>query len=208
MIKENTVTKVNSKQTAKPKALKKVKSKPKETARPDCYHDPVRLLKTYRGVRWNLKLSVEQHRREFELEYGMSITDYLDDVYTAGADFSGTKLHHHANGMKRTAKMLGLIDTSIHLIRENYSEGEAYYWIIYYTYLSPQKLSGVDEIVDRIKSHLPHITRDTYFKQRKKAIDIFASVLWGFTTKGEMGILDAFFSEDIAEGAENRGDAY
>jgi hypothetical protein len=37
------------------------------------YHDPLKLLKVYRDVRWNLKLSMEQHRRNFEEEYGVPI---------------------------------------------------------------------------------------------------------------------------------------
>jgi len=106
----------------------------------------------------------------FEEEYGMSITDYLDDIYAAGVDFAGTKLEHHANTMKRTAEMLKLIDASVHLIRDNYSEGENYFWILYYTYLSPQKLNSVDNIVERVRQHAPHITKDVYYKHRKKAI--------------------------------------
>jgi len=160
--------------------------------RPDCYHDSERLLKTYRDVRWNLKLSMEHHRQDFEAEYGMSVTEYLDDVYAAGIEFAGTKLEHHANSMKRTAEMLKLIDGAVHLIRENNSEGETFYWILYYTYLSPLKLNGIEVILDRIQMHVPYITRDTYFRHRKKAVKVFASVLWGFTTKSEVGILDVF----------------
>jgi len=160
--------------------------------RPDCYHDPERLLKTYRDVRWNLKLSMEHHRQDFEAEYGMSVTEYLDDVYAAGIEFAGTKLEHHANSMKRTAEMLKLIDGAIYLIRENNSEGEAFYWILYYAFLSPLKLNSVDEIIDRVKMHIPYITRDTYFRHRKKAIRVFSSVLWGFTAKSEIDILDMF----------------
>jgi len=160
--------------------------------RSDCYHDPERLLKTYRDVRWNLKVSMEHHKQDFEVEYGMSVTEYLDDVYAAGIEFAGTKLEHHANSMKRTSEMLKLIDSAIHLIRENNSEGEAFYWILYYAYLSPQKLNSVDEILDRIQMHIPYITRDTYFRHRKRAITVFSSVLWGYTTKSEIGILDAF----------------
>ena len=102
-------------------------AKAQNEPRPDCYHDPVRLLKTYRDVRWNLKLSMEHHRQDFEAEYGMSVTEYLDDIYAAGIEFAGTKLEHHANSMKRTAEMLKLIDTAANLIRENNSEGEAFY---------------------------------------------------------------------------------
>jgi len=98
--------------------------------RPDCYHDAEKLLKTYRDVRWNLKLSMEHHQEEFEKEYGMSITEYLNEIYAAGAEFIGTKLEHHANSMKRTANMLKLIDAAVQLIRENNSEGETFYWIL------------------------------------------------------------------------------
>ena len=174
---------------AKTSMLVKANDKNEHT---DCYHDPTRLLKTYRDVRWNLKLSMEHHHQDFELEYGMSITEYLDDVYTAGIGFAGTKLEHHANSMKRTAEMLKLIDTAANLIRENNSEGEMFYWILYYAYFSPQKLKNTDEIVDRIQMHVPYLSRDTYYRQRKRAIDTFASVLWGFSAKGEIGILDVF----------------
>jgi len=167
------------------------KSKP-QNERPNYYHDTERLLKTYRDVRWNLKLSMEHHRHDFESEYGMSVTEYLDDVYAAGIDFAGTKLEHHANSMMRTAKMLRLIDTATNLIRESNSEGEAFYWILYYAYLSPLKLSGADEIVDRLQMHIPYISRDTYYRHRKRAVKTFSSVLWGFTAKGEIDILEAF----------------
>ena len=156
------------------------------------YRDTERLLKVYRDVRWNLKLSMEHHRQDFEMEYGMSLTEYLDDVYAAGIDFAGTALEHHANSMKRTAEMLKLIDTATHLIRENNSEGETFYWILYYTYLSPLKMSSMEEVVNRVHMHIPHVTIDTYYRHRKRTINTFSSVLWGFTTKDDSSILDAF----------------
>jgi len=177
--------------TKKTNAKTAPKSNPGQE-RHNYYHDTERLLKIYRDVRWNLKLSMEHHRQDFEAEYGMSVTEYLDDVYAAGISFEGTKLEHHANSMKRTAEMLKLIDTATHLIRENNSEGETFYWILYYNYLSPLKMSSMEEVVDRIHMHIPHVTIDTYYRHRKRAIDTFSSVLWGFTTKNDMGILEAF----------------
>ena len=182
---------VSKSSSDKPKSPAPVKSKAKQE-RPDYYHDPERLLKTYRDVRWNLKLSMEHHRQDFEMEYGMTITEYLNDMYTVGIGFVGTKLEHHANSMKRTTEMLKLIDTAVHLIRENNSEGEMFYWILYYAYFSPQKLKNTDEIVDRIQMHVPYLSRDTYYRQRKRAVNTFASVLWGFTAKSEIDILDVF----------------
>jgi hypothetical protein len=88
--------------------------------------------------------------------------------------------------------MLKLIDAAIYLIRDNNSEGEVFYWTLYYTYFSPLKLNSVDEIIDRIQMHIPYVTRDTYYRLRKKAVKTFSSVLWGFTTKSEINMLDAF----------------
>ena len=178
---------------ASKKEVSEITSKTKnDNEYPNLYHDAERLLKTYRDVRWNLKLSTERHRADFELEYGMNITEYLDNIYSAGADFIGTKLEHQANTIKRTAEMLKLIDTAAHIIRENNSEGETFYWILYYSYFSPLKLSNIDEIVDRIQMHIHFLTKHTYFRYRKRAITTFASVLWGFTTKTEIDLLDLF----------------
>ena len=163
------------------------------------YHNPTKLLKAYRDVRLSLKLSMEQHQENFEAEYGMTITQYLDNIYAAGIEFKGTKLEHHANTMKRTARMLELIDKAAQLIKNHNSEGETAYWILYHAYFSPQKSKSLDEIIINIQTHVPFMTRDTYFKQRKKAIRLFSSVLWGFATKEEVDALDSFMPESIKQ---------
>jgi len=127
---------------------------------------------------------MEQHQYDFEQEYGMTITEYLDDIYAAGAEFTGTKLEHHANTMKRTAEMLRLVDKSVHLIKEhNDNEGESYYWILYYNFLSARQLDNIEEIIQAVQAHLPYVTRDNYFDRRNRALNMFASILWGFTER-------------------------
>jgi len=159
-------------------------AKQKHPKHPKLYHNPLTLLKAYRDVRLSLQLSMEQHQHDFEQEYGMTITEYLDDIYAAGVEFTGTKLEHHANTMKRTAEMLKLVDKSVHLIKEHDDdEGESYYWILYYSFLSPQRIESVDEIIEAVQTHVPYMTRDNYFDRRNRALDMFASVLWGFTEK-------------------------
>ena len=60
------------------------------------YHDTWRLLKKYRDVVWSLELSVQQVRTNFQIEYGSSVEDFLDSIYLAGADLSGSNIEHHA----------------------------------------------------------------------------------------------------------------
>ena len=107
------------------------------------YHDTWKLLKKYRDVVWSLELSIQQVRNRFELEYGSSIEDFLDSVYLAGADLSGSDTEHHAKCIERSYRMLKLLDSSVDLLRNKHKNGEVYYWLIYYTFLSPQQLRNV-----------------------------------------------------------------
>ena len=59
---------------AKKPVEKKVEDDPR-------YHDTWRLLKKYRDVVWSLELSVQQLKKQFEVEYGSSIEDFLESVY-------------------------------------------------------------------------------------------------------------------------------
>jgi len=174
---------------------------------------------------------MEQHQNDFEQEYGMTITEYLDDIYAAGVEFTGTKLEHHANTMKRTAEMLKLVDKSIQLIKEHDSfggeheckcgnkcrgvnkcasinkgkadcsnktnnDGESYYWILYYTFLSPKQLNSIEGIIQAVQTRCPYITKDNYFDRRKRALSMFASILWGFARCSSDGIKDDGKNDD------------
>lgn len=108
------------------------------------YHNTWKLLKKYRDVVWSLELSIQQVRNRFELEYGSSIEDFLDSVYLAGADLSGSDTEHHAKCIeRRNYRMLKLLDSSVDLLRNKHKNGEVYYWLIYYTFLSPQQFRNV-----------------------------------------------------------------
>lgn len=104
---------------------------PKRTIKQDVtedprYHDTWRLLKRYRDVVWSMELSVQQMKNQFQIEYGCSIEDFLDSVYLAGADLSGTDLEDHARCIERSNKMLTLVNNSIELLRTRHKHGEDY----------------------------------------------------------------------------------
>ena len=85
------------------------------------YHDTWKLLENYRDVVWSLERSVQQAQRKIQLEYGSSVEEFLDTIYVAGADLSGGH------------------------------NGETYYWVLYYSFLSAQQLRNVDEIVEALR---------------------------------------------------------
>ena len=146
------------------------------------YHDTWMLLKKYRDVVWSLELSVQQVRNRFEIEYGSSIEEFLDSIYLAGADLAGSDIEHHAECIERSHQMLKLLDTAIDLLR-----------LLYYSFLSPQQLRNVEEIIEKLRPHIRDISFRTYYRRRREAIEALSSVLWGYTAKDSITILEQFF---------------
>lgn len=160
------------------------------------YHDTLKLLKKYRDVVWGLELSVQQVRKRFSIEYGSSIEDFLESIYLAGADLTGSNIEHHTKCIEKSNQMLKLLDSSIELLRTKHKYGETYYWLLYYSFLCPQQLRNVEEILDQLRPHMRDISYRTYYRKRNEAIDALSSILWGYTSRDSMDILEQFFPDE------------
>lgn len=156
------------------------------------YHDTRRLLRKYRDVTWSLELSVQKLKSQFQVEYGTDIEEFLDSVYLAGANLGGTDLEHHAQCIERSHKMLKLLDNAVELLRTRHKNGEAYYWVLYYSYLSPQQYQNTEEIIEQLRPHIRDISRATYFRKQEKAVEALSSILWGYTSQDCVAILSDF----------------
>ena len=161
------------------------------------YHDTWMLLKKYRDVVWSLELSVQQVRNQFQIEYGSTVDEFLDSIYCAGADIGGSNIERHAKSIERSRNMLRLLDSSIELLRRKHKYGEDYYWLLYYTFLSPQKLPNVEEVIEKLRPHIRDISIRTYYRRRREAIEALSSVLWGYTSQDSLNVLEHFFPEHI-----------
>ena len=160
------------------------------------YHNTWLLLQKYRDISWSMELSVQEVRREFSIEYGSSVEEFLDSIYLAGADLSGTEIEHHAKCIKRSHQMLALIDSAVELLRAKHKNGEAYYWVLYYSFLSPHRLHNVEEIMDQLRPHIQDISYRTYYRKRREAIEAPGAVLWGYSARDCLELLEHFFPEN------------
>ena len=91
--------------------------------------------------------------------------------------------------------MIKLTESAIELLRTKHKHGESYYWIIYYSFLSPQQLKNVDEIIENLRPYIRDISYSTYYRKRQEAIEALSSVLWGYTAKDSADILKNFFPD-------------
>ena len=159
------------------------------------YHDTWKLLQKYRDVVWSMELSVQQVKISFEKEFGQTIDDFLDSIYSAGADLSGTEIEQHARCIQRSNQMIKLVDGALDILRYKHRNGEELYWILYYTFIVPQQLQNTQQIIDKLRIHIREISYRTYFRKRQEAIDALSSILWGYTSKDCMEVLEHFFPD-------------
>lgn len=142
-----------------------------------------------------MELSVQQVKISFEKEFGQTIDDFLDSIYSAGADLSGTEIEQHARCIQRSNQMIKLVDGALDILRNKHQKGEELYWILYYTFIIPQKLQNTHQIIDKLHTHIRDISYRTYFRKRQEAIDVLSSILWGYSAKDTLKILSTYFPD-------------
>lgn len=160
------------------------------------FHDTYKFLRRYRDATYSLKVVVHQMETQFRMNYGTSVDEFLDSIYAAGADLSGDDIEERAKSIERSNRMLKMLDSSVDLLRTNHKHGEQYYWILYYTFLSPQKPNGTNEIIEKLRPHITNISYRTYYRKRHNAIESLSTILWGYTAKETIEILNEFFPEE------------
>ena len=115
------------------------------------YHDVIKLFKIYRVVNWQMQIKISQVKRRFHMEYGTDVDEFLDTIYQAGMDVERdlASEKERVEAISRSNQYLRLIDEAVDLMRRYHPQGERYYWVLYYSYLSSTKLENVEEILDK-----------------------------------------------------------
>lgn len=156
------------------------------------YHNTEVLLKRYRDVVWSIEVSAMQAEFNFEIEMGCKLDEFLGMSYAAGGDLSGTKIQEQMRILERNKNMLKMIDAAVDMLRKRQRNGELYYWILYYTYLSDKPCKRVEETIQKVVDKTDFISEKTYFRCRKDAIEILSTILWGYSTRDCLPFLYTF----------------
>ncbi len=131
------------------------------------YHDTWQLLKTYRDVVWSLELSARPSHNILQSEC-------------------------NAKSIRQSRQMLDTLNAAVDLLRLKHKHGESYYWLLYYSFLSPQKPLNTEEIIDKLRLHIRDISPRTYYRKRREAIRALSAILWGYVSKDTTDILEQF----------------
>ena len=171
-------------------------AKKKKVDQDSAYHNTLLLLKRYRDVVWSLTVAVELVKHDFHTEYGKDIDEFLDTIYAAGAELCGTEIEERAKSIARSNTMLKYIDNAVATMRQKNKNGEIYYQVIYYNYLTPHAYRSNDEVTEALCNNGFYMCRKTMTTYRAEAVECIGSLLWGYTSRDCREILEHFVDEE------------
>ena len=101
--------------------------------------------------------------------------------------------------IERNKKMLRIVDNAVEIMRKKHKTGESYYWILYYTFLSEHEPENVEEVITSLREHSKDMSWDTFYRKRKEAINCLSSLLWGYTSKECVNLVDNLLKKETDE---------
>lgn len=138
------------------------------------YRHTLRILKFYRSYSWQLKVFTCRVSG-FSEASGTAFAEPLSgEMCRETGVYSEQERQKLRNQISFLSESLSGIDGLVDLIRNYHPYGEQYYWILYYTYLSPKKPECTDEILELLSARGYAIPRRTYFRRRKEAVETLA----------------------------------
>lgn len=163
------------------------------------YHDIEKLFRIYRAINWRMQIKINIVKSRFKNEYGTDVDSFLNSIYQAGMDVD-TDLASEKERVEAIScanKYLRILDEAVELLRKYNPQGERYYWVLYYSYMTPYKPANTEEILDKLEPHFPQlirIHRSTYYRWRELAFKEVGNILWGY--EGEIKQILKILSDD------------
>lgn len=146
------------------------------------YHNTEILLKNYREIKWSIELAGMELEAEIKNEYLMSLDNYLETFYAAGADKYAGRIAALTQNAEISKQLLAMLHAALGIIRQKHEKGEEYYQILNYSFLNNSKLS-LEQVLACLASKGFACGYRTYYRKRIEAIEILSVVLWGCTAK-------------------------
>lgn len=123
------------------------------------YQSTRNLLNRYRDVHFQLEVCTRQLSRVSSLKDNASL----------------------ASKIREYRLFMRTVEETANVLRKSHRHGEEYYWILYFSFLSPHEIRNVEDMLETLAPYTPAIASPrTYYRLRKQAIEAFALLFWGF----------------------------
>jgi hypothetical protein len=140
------------------------------------YHDAKLLLELYPKVLWRLGESMDELDAECYESDKKHLFDLINSLIDVDTLIDKTRFEHKIQGIEESKKLIELIDRALAKLKTYPANGELYYQILDKVYVKKAFISSCEEeLLDAL-----HISRSTYYREKKKAITMLGVILWGF----------------------------
>ena len=150
----------------------------------EVFHNAKLLLSQYRAVKWRLNESVEELDYECIGSIKKNLIDYIENLVENDTRIDRKRIEDRLNCIEESKSIVKLIDHSINLLGKYPDKGELYKEIILSVYIYPSE--GSMEAIADIFS----MSRSTFFREKKKAVELFGNIMWGYITQETKNIYD------------------
>lgn len=149
----------------------------KELISKEEYHNTVLLLEQYRMMKFHADLRKKQYEKKASFE-----------------NIPSAQLEQQLNEIELNDMLLNDIISALNNVKEYPIDGELYYYILYYSYFDSSVLTDdmIANVLNKTKIS-QDLSRSTIIRKRKKAIEVFGMILWGFLGK-ESPVFKLFLS--------------
>ena len=134
------------------------------------YHNTLLLLTHYRDIAWLLECFPEMVAEELDSPF--ENLDALIDRMDVESAFGNRKLEKRMESIKKSRLLIDRINEALTVLRKKPDNGSQLYDLIFWTYISPEKLNHA-ELLYRLNLSSRH-----YYRLREQAVTVLSIRLW------------------------------
>lgn len=142
------------------------------------YKNAETLLDLYKKVKFRVKRNLEEIDEELYIEDRKHLTSLLHEIVDLDSTSEKRKIQERLVSADFNLCLLETMEDALLIIRDYPDGGELYYRLLRYRYFDTFK--NTNEEVMMMLDNMPYTT---YYRKRKKAIQLYAAMLWGLTKK-------------------------
>lgn len=138
------------------------------------YQNTALLLELYSKVVWRLKLKMDEMDQECKEMTARSLIETINCLVEVDTRIKVKRLAMRLSSVENSTSIIEFIDICLSKLKDYPNEGQKYYDILFYTYINrtDMPIESVAEIIG--------VSRSTLFREKKKAINLFGVILWGY----------------------------
>lgn len=146
---------------------------------PDCktLHRVKLLLKLYRHVVWSVEnnlYDVGMMAYDFGSRRIQELIDYL--AFDLEGEFNTQKVGDYLQSITKSKELIKLIDKALIKLNAYPENGEIYFYLLNNKFIFQHTKS------DKNLMEAMDLSRPTYYRRKKEAIEILGTIIWGFLT--------------------------